>query len=72
MLGINSDILVADVRPPTWHTYIALEPDTWIFEVKLGPFDPATDKEWPPWAPVEGTPEADDYLVWLRSCISGE
>ncbi len=55
-----------DYRAGVWHTFIALEPDTVVFEVKPGPYDAATDKEFAPWAPAEGSAEAADYLATLE------
>ena len=55
-----------DYRAGVWHSFIALEPDTVLFEVKPGPYDAATDKEFAPWAPSEGDPEAAHYLAILE------
>ena len=55
-----------DYRAGVWHTFIALEPDTVVFEVKPGPYDAATDKEFAPWAPAEGEAAATDYLRALE------
>jgi cupin fold WbuC family metalloprotein len=45
-----------------WHTVFALAPDTLLFEVKPGPYAPIDDKDFAPWAPAEGTPEAATLL----------
>ena len=58
--------LALDCREGVWHTFFALEPNTVVFEVKAGPFDAATDKEFAPWAPAEGTLEAEEYLSRLK------
>ncbi|MGD1892383.1 MAG: WbuC family cupin fold metalloprotein [Cyclobacteriaceae bacterium] len=55
-----------DYRAGVWHTFIALEPDTVVLEVKPGPYDAVTDKEFASWAPKEGEIEADDYLATLE------
>ena len=55
-----------DVREGVWHMYLALEPGTVVFEVKPGPYEPATDKEFAPWAPAEGTPEGRAFLAELE------
>jgi len=52
-----------DVAPHVYHTYIVLKPDTLIFEVKDGPYESDTDKDFPDWAPREGSEEADQYLL---------
>jgi cupin fold WbuC family metalloprotein len=57
--------LALDCRESVWHTFFALEPDTVVFEAKSGPFDPGTDKEFAPWAPAEGSPDASSYLEQL-------
>jgi cupin fold WbuC family metalloprotein len=62
----------AEVPPRTWHALVALEPGSAIFEVKEGPYDPATDKEFASWAPAEGTPEAALYLEQLRAAVIGD
>lgn len=56
-----------DSEPGTFHTFLALEDDTVLFEVKPGPYKQSSDKDFAPWAPAEGTPEADDYLEYLYS-----
>jgi cupin fold WbuC family metalloprotein len=55
-----------DYRAGVWHTFIALEPDTVVFEVKPGPYDAVTDKEFALWAPAEGDQAAADYLRRLE------
>lgn len=42
----------------TYHTLVALAPDTTILEIKEGPYDPQTDKDFLPNFPQEGTPAA--------------
>jgi cupin fold WbuC family metalloprotein len=55
-----------DCREGIWHTFFALEPDTVVFEVKAGPHDAATDKEFAVWAPDETSPDAQRYLARLK------
>jgi cupin fold WbuC family metalloprotein len=54
-----------------WHTVFALVPDTIMFEVKPGPYTPLTDKDFAPWAPPEGTPEAAAALAAWRRALQG-
>jgi cupin fold WbuC family metalloprotein len=54
-----------DLEPDLWHGMIVLEADTVIFEVKRGPYDPATDKEFASWSPQEDSPEVAAYLTTL-------
>ena len=55
-----------DIRPTVWHTIFALQPDTVIFEVKSGPYNPSGDNGFAAWAPPEGSPEAIKYLMELE------
>ncbi len=41
--------------------------ETVLFEVKPGPFDPKTDKEFAPWAPAEGSAEDEMFMSQLLS-----
>lgn len=58
----NSDIFGVDLEPDTIHSFVVLEPDTLIFEVKPGPYVMANDKDFMPWAPEEGTEEANLFV----------
>jgi len=42
----------------SYHTLVALEPNTVMFELKQGPYQPASDKDFMACFPLEGTPEA--------------
>ena len=61
-LAANSPTLGIDLPPGEWHTLCVTSDCAVIFEVKPGPWDPATDKEFAAWAPPEGAPEAAAYL----------
>ena len=54
-----------DLAPGVWHSVAAVSGHAVCFEVKPGPWDPATDKEFAPWAPIEGEPAAEGYLQQL-------
>ena len=60
-----------DLEPGVWHTLTAVTPYAVCYEVQPGPWDPATDKEFAPWAPREGDPRAEAYLRELVSEDSG-
>lgn len=59
-----------DIKPGTWHTIISLEPETVVLEAKDGPYLPATDKDFAPWAPLEGEPTVKKYFAELKKKIS--
>ena len=63
----GGEIFGVDLEPGVYHTFLALEPDTVVFEVKDGPYVPSTDKAFPDWAPREGAPDASSYLETLRA-----
>ncbi|HNJ66332.1 MAG TPA: WbuC family cupin fold metalloprotein [Turneriella sp.] len=57
----NTDNYGIDIEPGIWHSII-VESDTAIcFEVKPGPYAPANDKDFAPWAPREGEADCDEY-----------
>jgi cupin fold WbuC family metalloprotein len=58
-----------DLEPGLWHTVASLSDSSVCFEVKLGPYDAATDKEFAPWAPREGDPAAPAYLESLLALV---
>lgn len=59
-----------DISHGTWHTFVALEPGTVIFEAKGGPYLPLSPAELAPWAPAESDVGAMDYLARLRRFFS--
>jgi cupin fold WbuC family metalloprotein len=54
-----------DLAPGIWHSMTALTDYAVCYEVKPGPWNPATDKEFAHWAPSEGAPGASEYLARL-------
>jgi len=61
--GSDSGIpLGIDIQPGIWHTLAALTEYAVCFEVKPGPYDPEDDKEFAPWAPLEGAADCGAYL----------
>ncbi len=53
-----------------FHSFVALAPDSVIFEAKAGPYVPVGDKEKAPWAPVENSPDAVAYLEKMRALFN--
>lgn len=55
-----------------FHTLVALAPDTVMFEIKQGPYQPARDKDFLPAFPPEGTAEArSQEAIWRERFSSG-
>jgi cupin fold WbuC family metalloprotein len=66
LLDQERGALIADVRPGVWHTILALEPDTVLYEVKPGPYSSMTDKDFAPWTPAADSDAAGEYLRGLE------
>jgi cupin fold WbuC family metalloprotein len=71
LLDATSSRHGVEIYPGNYHTVISLETGTVAYEVKNGPFDPGSDKNFAPWAPEEGSPEATSYMNKLVAEISG-
>ena len=65
----RAGLLGIDVAPGIWHAVACVSPTAICFEVKAGPYDAATDKEFAPWAPREGDPAAAAYLAGLLALV---
>jgi len=49
---------------------VAMQTGTIFFETKPGPYVQVTDKDFAPWSPEEGTPQAAVYLAALQKRFS--
>lgn len=72
VLGANRPAFGIDIHAGVFHTFVALEADTVMFEVKQGPYEKLSDKDFAPWAPREGAPEAKAYLDQLVRLCAGD
>jgi cupin fold WbuC family metalloprotein len=68
VLGRNG-VVGIDLEPGVWHTVAAVSPTAICFEVKAGPYEASTDKEFAAWAPREGDPAAAAYLEKLLARV---
>ena len=59
-----------EIPAGTWHTVIALETGSVVYEIKDGPYVPMTDKNFASWAPKEGDSDCTDYINLLISQYS--
>ena len=60
----------AEVQARTYHTIICLAPNSVIYELKDGPYDPSDDKSFASWAPKEGAPGCAEYLHRLLTQLN--
>lgn len=61
----ESRVWGVDLPPGVWHTILPRTERVVCFEVKPGPWIPATDKEFADWAPGENEPGAAAYCEGL-------
>lgn len=66
LLSSGGDCYGVDIPHGTWHTFVALETGTVIFEAKAGPYLPLATAERAPWAPSESDAQAGEYLARLE------
>lgn len=59
-----------EISPGIWHTIVAMEPYSVLYELKDGPYQSAADKVFADWAPEEGTEEGYQYLVSLKKQLN--
>ena len=64
-LSAGGEKFGVDLAPGVYHAFVALEPDTVIYEVKTGPYSELDDKAFASWAPREGQAEAVAYMRTL-------
>jgi cupin fold WbuC family metalloprotein len=63
--NIGRDPIGIDLAPGIWHSLAVLTEEAVCYEVKPGPYSAANDKDFAPWAPREGDPQAEEYLAKL-------
>jgi len=61
-----------EIPPGVWHTIAALAPGTVLLELKPGPYQAISDKDFAPWAPREGAPAAAGFARWMVTACIGE
>lgn len=58
-------LLGVDVEPGIWHSMAVLSESAVVYEVKPGPYAAMSDKDFAPFAPLEGDATAEAYLAHL-------
>jgi cupin fold WbuC family metalloprotein len=64
-LDRESGNYAVEIPVGAWHTVMALESGSVVYEVKDGPYQPLSDKNFASWAPKEGDPDCAEYLAGL-------
>ncbi len=70
-LSPGAGLAALELPEGCWHTLLAHEPGSLFLEVKAGPYDPQGQKELAPWAPPEGSAQAEAFLTWARTAAPG-
>ena len=70
-LNANGPTHGIEVAEDQFHTLVALETDSVIFELKQGPYQPTQDKDFLCRFPQEGTEEAATQEAYWRDLLSG-
>jgi cupin fold WbuC family metalloprotein len=60
----------AEIPPRTWHSLIALEENSVVYEVKDGPYLAIQDKNFAKWAPREGDKGCSTFLKNLCKLLN--
>ncbi len=70
-LAAGGPVHVLELPPATWHTLVAEQAGTVVFEVKQGPYIPTAAKDFAAWAPAEGEADCQRFLDWFRQATPG-
>ena len=68
-LSANSFNIGIDTEPGIYHTFFATVEDTVLFEVKPGPYEQSSDKDFASWAPTEDSANVAEYIRNLYDFI---
>jgi cupin fold WbuC family metalloprotein len=71
-IGVGTDSLAYETAQGVWHTVVPASAGCAFFEVKEGPYDPATAVQFAEWAPAEGDGAVPGFRDWLRSARPGD
>lgn len=61
----ENGVRTIEIPPKTYHTAMAITPDSILFEVSQGPYDAETYKNFAPWAPKEEN-VVEGQLYWNK------
>lgn len=61
-----------EIPPRTWHSIIALQENSVVYEVKDGPYSPTDDKNFAAWAPHEGDDACYEFVQNLSKKLNLE
>ena len=71
-LEASGEVRGVQLAEGLFHTLVALEANSVMFEIKQGPYEPLADKDFLAAFPLEGTAEAVEQERLWRSLFNGE
>ncbi len=69
---LGEECSVIEFPADTWHGVLSLDAGGVIFEVKHGPYDPATNAEFAPWGKAGEGSEAAEMNAWYARAKVGD
>ena len=70
ILDHNSGNYGVEITPNRWHSFVALENNSVLYELRNGPFVENIAKIFPSWAPEEDSPQAQLYIKAIMHKIN--
>ena len=72
VLSADGPKLAVEIPGNLWHTIASLQAGTVLFEIKQGPYQAVSDKDFAAWAPCEGEEAAPKFARWFSSALPGQ
>jgi len=70
--GPDMDIFAMEIPADQYHTWIPMTEKSLFFEVKEGPYDPATALQFAPWSPKEDSLPVKEFQAKLLAARIGD
>lgn len=71
-IGAAGPVYGVEIPPGAWHTVVSLASGTVLLELKPGPYQPLTDKDFAQWAPPEGDESCPRVVSWYATAATGD
>jgi cupin fold WbuC family metalloprotein len=72
VLNRDKGMYGVEIEPGAWHSIVSLQSGSVVYEVKDGPYDVPSDKDFAPWAPVEGEMDSIAYLQKMEAPLKND
>ncbi len=70
VIEANGENVGLNTPSGVFHSFVALAPNSVIFEAKAGPYTPLGEQEKATWAPAENSPQAQEYFEKMLALFS--